>query len=103
MNALVMRPYQGLNTLNATANVGNNRYDSFQANLNKRFGSGLMFQVSFTKGRLISGQESPGLYYYGWKNYTGSVSNTGRPYTVATKATPMPRPTSSISASFCMT
>ncbi len=83
-NALVMRPYQGFNTLTATANVGNNRYDSFQANLSKRFGSGLMFQVSFTKGRLISGQESPGLYYSNWKQYTGYVSNTGRPYTLAT-------------------
>ena len=82
-NAIVMRPYQGLNTLTATANVGNNRYDSFQANLQKRFGSGLSFQVAFTKGRLISGQESPGLYTYNWKQYTGYTSNTGRPYSLA--------------------
>jgi hypothetical protein len=82
-NAIVMRPYQGLNTLTATANVGNNRYDSLQANLNKRFGDGLMFQVGFTKGRLISGQESPGLFFYNWKQYTGNVSNTGRPYSLS--------------------
>ena len=78
MNALVMRPYLGFNTLTATANVGNNRYDSFQARVNKRFGNGLTFQLSYTRSRLISGQDSPGLYSYNWKNYTGNLGNGSR-------------------------
>ena len=77
-NALVMRPYQGFNTLTATANVGNNRYDSLQISVNKRFGSGLMFQSAYTNGRLISGVENVGLYNYLWKQYTGYVSNANR-------------------------
>ena len=81
-NALVMRPYQGFNTLTATANVGNNRYDSLQVGVNKRFGSGLMFQSAYTNGRLISGVESVGLYNYLWKQYTGNVSNANRRQTL---------------------
>jgi hypothetical protein len=83
-NAIVMRPYQGLNTLNATTNVANNRYDSFQASLNKRFGSGLMFQTAYTNGRLLTQQENEGIYAYNWKQYTGHLSNTNRRQTLAT-------------------
>jgi hypothetical protein len=77
-NALVMRPYQGFNTLTATANVGNNEYNSLQISLKKRFGSGLLFQSAYTNGLLISGVENTGLYNYYWKNYTGYVSVNNR-------------------------
>jgi len=82
-NAIVMRPYLGLGTLTATANVGNNRYDSLQASVNKRFGSGLMFQAAYTNGRLISGQENVGIYSYNWKQYAGYVSQYNRQQTLA--------------------
>ncbi len=49
MNALVMRPYQGFNTINDTANVGNNRYDSLQLSVQKRFGNGLTFQAAYSR------------------------------------------------------
>jgi hypothetical protein len=83
MNALVMRPYLGFNSLTATANVGNNRYDAFQLRVNKRFGHGLTFQLSYTRSRLISGQENVGLYSYNWKNYTGQLSGSSRSNVVA--------------------
>jgi len=82
-NAIVMRPYQGLNTLTATANVGNNRYDSLQVSLNKRFGHGLTFQAAYTNARFISGTDNPGLYSYNWKQYTGYIGNTNRNQTLA--------------------
>lgn len=78
MNALVMRPYLGFNALNTSANVGNNRYDSFQMRVNKRFGNGLTFQVAYTRSRLISGQEATGLWNYNWKDYTGQLGNGSR-------------------------
>lgn len=84
MNAIVMRPYQGLNTITATANVGNNRYDSLQVSVNKRFGSGLTFAASYSKNRLISGTESVGIYSYIWKQYTGYASNSMRPQNLST-------------------
>jgi hypothetical protein len=83
MNALVMRPYQGLNTLTATANVGNNRYDSLQVSVNKRFGHGLTFQAAYSKNRLISGTESVGIYSYLWKQFTGYPSNGMRSQNLA--------------------
>ncbi len=78
MNAIVMRPFQGFNTINDTANVGNNRFDSLQISLNKRFGHGLSFQAAFSKNRLISGVESTGIYSYIWKQFTGYPSNSMR-------------------------
>jgi len=78
MNAIVMRPYKGINTITDTANVGNNRYDSMQISINKRFGHGLTFQGAFSKNRLLSGVESPGLYSYIWKQFTGYPSNSMR-------------------------
>jgi hypothetical protein len=77
-NALVMRPYQGFNSLTATANVANNRYDSVQMKIAKRFGSGLVLQSSYTIQRLQSGQENVGQYLYLWKQYTGYVANNNR-------------------------
>ncbi len=74
MNALVMRPYQGFNTINDTANVGNNRFDSLQVSVQKRFGNGLSFQAAYSNNRLISGVENAGLYSYFWKAYSGYPS-----------------------------
>jgi hypothetical protein len=78
MNALVMRPYQGYNTINDTANVGNNRFDSLQLSLQKRFGNGLMFQATYSKNRLLSGVENAGLYSYDWKAFSGYPSASMR-------------------------
>lgn len=83
VNSLVMRPFQGFNTLTATANVGNNRYDSLQMSVNKRFGGGLMFQAAYTKARLITDDNS-GEYLYSWKAYTGYVSQYNRSQTLST-------------------
>lgn len=83
-NALVMRPYQGFNTLNAVANVGNNRYDSLQIKIGKRFGSGLMIQSAYTNQRLLTEQENAGEYNYNWKQYTGYVSANNRYNTLVT-------------------
>jgi hypothetical protein len=74
MNALVMRPFQGYNTINNTANVGNNRFDSLQVSLQKRFGNGLSFQAAYSKNRLISGVENAGIYSYMWKQFSGYPS-----------------------------
>ena len=78
MNALVMRPYQGFNTINDTANVGNNRFDSLQIAAQKRFGNGLSFQASYSLNRLISGVENAGIYSYIWKQFTGYPSGAMR-------------------------
>ena len=78
LDPLVMRPYVGLNTLTMTTNVGNLRYDSLQASVNKRFGAGLTIQVSYTLGRTLTQTENFGLYSYNWKSYTGYVSGTDR-------------------------
>ncbi len=78
MNALVMRPYQGFNTINDTANVGNNRFDSFQLGLQKRFGHGLSFQLSYSHNRLLSGVENAGIYTYMWKSFSGYPSSAMR-------------------------
>jgi hypothetical protein len=83
MNALVMRPFQGYNTINDTANVGNNRFDSLQISLNKRFGNGLMFAAAYSKNRLISGVEGAGIYSYIWKQFSGYPSGAMRTSTLA--------------------
>ena len=68
---LLMRPYQGFNTINMSVNAGNLNYNSMQLSVNKRFSQGLTFQASYVRSRLESGTESVGLYSYNWKNYTG--------------------------------
>ena len=78
MNALVMRPFQGYNTINDTANVGNNRYDSLQVAVQKRFGNGLSFQAAYSHNRLLSGVENAGIYSYIWKQFSGYPSASMR-------------------------
>jgi hypothetical protein len=78
MNAIVMRPYRGYNTINDTANVGNNRFDSVQVAAQKRFGHGLSFQASYSHNRLLSGVENAGLYSYIWKQFSGYPSGAMR-------------------------
>ncbi len=71
---LLMRPYQGFNTINMNVNAGNLAYHSMQASVNKRFSKGLTFQAAYTLSRLESGTESFGLYSYNWKDYTGGLA-----------------------------
>jgi hypothetical protein len=80
MNALVMRPYQGFNTLTDTANVANNHYNSLQMKLSKRFGSGLVLSSAFTDQILFTEQENEGDVNYLWKQYTGNISASNRQY-----------------------
>jgi hypothetical protein len=84
MNALVMRPYQGFNTLTATANVANNHYDAMQMKLSKRFGAGLVLQAAYSYQILFTEQENLGDYNYLWKQYTGNVSANNRYNTFTT-------------------
>lgn len=71
---LLMRPYQGFNTLNMTVNAGNLAYHSLQVAASKRFSHGLMFQAAYTLSRLESGIESVGPYFHNWKDYTGGLA-----------------------------
>ncbi|HKA01103.1 MAG TPA: carboxypeptidase regulatory-like domain-containing protein [Candidatus Solibacter sp.] len=71
---LLMRPYQGFNTLNMLVNAGNFAYNSLQISANKRFSHGLVFQAAYTLSKLESGTESVGLYNYNWKSYTGGLA-----------------------------
>ncbi|MCC6862939.1 MAG: TonB-dependent receptor [Bryobacterales bacterium] len=79
----LMRPYRGHGAINIQPNVGNNRYDSLQATLNKRFGGGLTLSAAYTWSRFLTQQESTGLYYYNWKDYTGDIQNQDRRHVVA--------------------
>ena len=83
-NALVLRPYQGFNTLTATANVANNHYNSLQMKLSKRFGGGLTLQSAYTNQILFTEQENEGDYNYLWKQYTGNISASNRQNTWTT-------------------
>ena len=74
----LMRPYRGHAAINMQPNVGNNRYDSLQTALNKRFGAGLTFSAAYTYSRFLSQQESTGLYSFNWKDYTGNKQNQDR-------------------------
>lgn len=78
MDQNLMRPFRGHASINFQPNVGNNRYDSMQATLNKRFGSGLTLSAAYTWSRLLMQQENVGLYSYNWKDYTGNKRNTDR-------------------------
>ena len=71
---LLMRPYQGFNTLNMNVNAGNLAYHSMQLALNKRFSHGFMFQAAYTLSRLESGIEGAGLYSQNWKSYSGGLA-----------------------------
>jgi hypothetical protein len=83
MDQNLMRPFLGHASINIQPNVGNNRYDSLQATLNKRFGGGLTLSAAYTWSRLTTQQENLGLYYYNWKNYTGFKRNTDRRHVMA--------------------
>jgi hypothetical protein len=79
----LMRPFQGFGNLNLITNVANNRYNSLQWGLNKRYGQGLTVQFVHTWSKLISGTESVGPFYYRWKEFTGYVANEHRVNVVA--------------------
>jgi hypothetical protein len=74
VDPLLMRPYQGFNTLNMLVNAGNLMYNSLQISATKRYSHGLMFQASYTLSRLESGAENAGPYYNNWKDYTGGLA-----------------------------
>jgi hypothetical protein len=82
VDSLLMRPFRGFNSLNLITNVGNARYNSLQWSLNKRFSHGLTFQFVHSWGKLITGQESFGPFYYQWKDYTNFIANEDRPHVV---------------------
>jgi hypothetical protein len=77
-DAVVMRPYRGVGSITGQPFVANNRYDSMQSSVNKRFGSGLTVSGAYTWARLATQTESRGPYFYNWKDYAGYKSNTDR-------------------------
>jgi hypothetical protein len=79
----LMRPFRGHASINIQPNVGNNRYDSLQGSLNKRFGAGLTLSAAYTWSRLLTQQENTGLYSYNWKDYAGFKQNQDRRHVVA--------------------
>lgn len=78
LDAALLRPYQGFDTLNLTANVANAVYNSLQTSVNKRYGNGLTFQVVHTYGYLRTQTENLGHYSLQWKDYTGFVADQDR-------------------------
>jgi hypothetical protein len=84
VNALIMKPFQGFNTINDTANVGNNRFDSLQVAVQKRFGNGLSFTAAYSHNRLLSGVENAGIYSYLWKQFAGYPSSGMRANNLST-------------------
>ena len=78
----LLRPYQGFENLNLTANVANAVYNSLQTGLSKRYGSGLTFQVVHTYGYLRTQVENLGHYSLQWKDYTGFVADQDRRHVV---------------------
>ncbi|MCZ2153265.1 MAG: TonB-dependent receptor [Bryobacterales bacterium] len=82
VNADLMRPFYGFGALNLITNVGNNRYNSLQWSLNKRYSHGLTFQFVHTWGKLITGIENPGPFYANWKKYTNYVADQHRVHVV---------------------
>jgi hypothetical protein len=83
MDANVMRPFRGFAGLNLITNVGNARYNSLQWSLSKRTRSGFSAQFVHTYGKLITGTESVGPFYYRWKDYTNFVADGDRNHVVA--------------------
>jgi hypothetical protein len=83
----LMRPFRGFNALNLITNVGNNRYNSLQWSLNKRYSHGLTFQFVHTWGKLISGTENLGPFYHRWKEYTNYMANEERAHVVGVNYT----------------
>ena len=83
MDQVLMRPYRGHGAINFQPNVGNNRYDSMQLTLNKRFGAGLTLSTAYTWSRFLTQQENTGLYSFNWKDYTGIKQNQDRRHVLA--------------------
>jgi hypothetical protein len=83
----LMRPFRGFSSLNLINNVGNNRYNSLQWQLSKRYGHGLTFQFVHTWGKLISGTEGVGPFYFRWKDYTGFIANEERLHNIGVNYT----------------
>jgi hypothetical protein len=82
VDANLMRPFRGFAALNLITNVGNNHYNSLQWSVNKRYSHGLNFQFVHTWGKLISGTENVGPFYYNWKDYSGEIANEERLHVV---------------------
>jgi hypothetical protein len=60
-NALLsqfLRPYVGFNDITEYLFVGNSNYNSLQASLNRRFASGLMLGVNYTRSRCMDTNDS---------------------------------------------
>ncbi len=74
VDPLLMRPFQGFNTLNMLVNAGNLMYHSLQISATKRYSHGLMVQGSYTLSRLESGAEGVGPYFNNWKDYSGGLA-----------------------------
>src|SRR5262249_2698550 len=74
----LMRPYIGLGTLNAQAQVGNNHYDSLQISATKRYSHGFTAQGVYTFSKLYRQTENNGPFFYNWKDYTGFRANGDR-------------------------
>lgn len=83
----LMRPFRGFGTINLYTNVGNARYNSLQTSLTKRYGHGLTFQFVHTWGKLITGTQSVGPFYYQWKDYTGYIADNDRKHVVGVNYT----------------
>ncbi|MGH8247406.1 MAG: hypothetical protein ACREUU_13360, partial [Gammaproteobacteria bacterium] len=78
----LMRPFRGFGALNLITNVGNARYNSLQWSLSKRYSHGFTFEFVHTWGKLLTGTESVGPFYYRWKDYTGFIANEDRVHVV---------------------
>ncbi|MEK7403466.1 MAG: carboxypeptidase regulatory-like domain-containing protein [Acidobacteriota bacterium] len=78
----LMRPFRGFTSLNLITNVGNARYNSLQWSLNKRYSRGLAMQFVHTWGKLITGTENVGPFYYRWKEYSGFIAGEDRVHVV---------------------
>jgi hypothetical protein len=74
VDPLLMRPFQGFNTLNMLVNAGNLSYNSLQISATKRYSHGLMFQASYTLSRLESGAENVGPFFANWRDYSGGLA-----------------------------
>ena len=83
----MMRPYLGVGNITAIPQVGNNRYNSLQVTANKRYTHGFALSAAYTYGKLITGTENIGSFYYNWKQYTGYAANNERGQTLSANYT----------------
>ena len=71
MDAVVMRPYRGFDSLTMTSNIGKVTYNGLQVSVNKRFRHGFSFDAFYTLSRTEATTENAGLYNYNWEAYSG--------------------------------